>query len=120
MTKIPSLDGRTLRSASAVEGGEVDADTVFRFRQEGDVVHAQYFGGNVRLGFLVGRIEGEAPEASGPPPSVRSGGRVPLAQVRLRQPINVQAGPRQVSSNRSTLTVSVETSRTNTPRALKR
>jgi hypothetical protein len=57
LTEVPSLDGRTFRSASAVEGGEVDTDTVFRFHQEGEVVYAQYAGGKVRLGFLVGRIE---------------------------------------------------------------
>jgi hypothetical protein len=54
-----SLDGKVFRSASAVEGGEVDAETVFRFRQEGDVIHASYTGGSIRLGFLVGRIEGD-------------------------------------------------------------
>ena len=54
-----SLDGRVFRSAAAVEGGEVDADTVFRFRQDGDLIHATYSGGTIRLGFLVGRIRGD-------------------------------------------------------------
>ena len=55
----PSLDGRRFASATAVEGGDVGAGTVFEYAQDGDLVHARYTGGAVRLGFLVGRREGD-------------------------------------------------------------
>lgn len=55
----PSLDGRLLRSVANDDGGEVDGETVFEFSQDGDLVHAEYAGGRVRLGFLVGTVDGE-------------------------------------------------------------
>lgn len=54
-----SMDGRVLRSVAADGDGEVDGDTVFRFSQDGDLVHARYEGGAIRLGFLVGLTDGE-------------------------------------------------------------
>jgi hypothetical protein len=54
---LPSLDGRRFRSPSDVEGGDVGIETVFEYSQEGDLVHARYAGGSVRLGFLVGTRE---------------------------------------------------------------
>jgi hypothetical protein len=53
-----SLDRRLFRPAAQAEGGEVSPGTVFWFRQRGDMVHAVYAGGTIRLGFLVGRREG--------------------------------------------------------------
>lgn len=38
---------------------EVSAATVFRYRQYGDVVEAEYGGGRVRVGRLVGVLDGE-------------------------------------------------------------
>lgn len=52
----PSLEGRILRSPEAVEGGDVGAETLFEFQQDGDLVTAAYSGGSVRQGFLVGRL----------------------------------------------------------------
>ncbi len=49
-----SLDGRLFRPVDDTVGGEVGMDTVFVFRQEGDLFHARYAGGRVRLGYLVG------------------------------------------------------------------
>jgi hypothetical protein len=48
-----SLDGRTL-VAVANEGGEVSADTRFHFEQDGDRIHAEYEGGTIVEGHLVG------------------------------------------------------------------
>jgi hypothetical protein len=54
----PSLDGRRFRSAANV-GGEVDADTVFHYAEDGSgEVWASYAGGAIRRGFLVGRRGG--------------------------------------------------------------
>jgi hypothetical protein len=52
------LDGRTF-AASAVSGpGDVDDRTRFRYRQDGDVVWADYAGGTVVRGHLVGLRRG--------------------------------------------------------------
>ena len=53
------MDGRVLRSASAVEGGQVTPDTEFRFRQSERMIWGRYSGGGIRLGFLVGTSDGE-------------------------------------------------------------
>jgi len=52
------MDGRVLRSPTAVEGGDVGPDTEFRFRQAGDMVWGRYSGGGIRLGFFVGTSDG--------------------------------------------------------------
>ena len=53
------MDGRVLRSITAVEGGQVTPDTEFRFRQSGDLLWGRYSGGGIRLGFLVGTSDGQ-------------------------------------------------------------
>lgn len=53
-----SLDGRRFRPVGDTVGGKVGAETVFEFSQEGDLVHARYAGGQVRLGYLVGTSTG--------------------------------------------------------------
>lgn len=55
----PSLDGRRFAAVADVDGGDVGPDTVFHYAQQDDVVHARYSGGAVRLGFLVGRRDGD-------------------------------------------------------------
>ena len=54
-----SLDGRRFRSLSHVDGGEVGADTVFEYHEDGDLVWARYEGGEIRLGHLVGLRQGD-------------------------------------------------------------
>ncbi|MFF0990826.1 hypothetical protein [Kocuria nitroreducens] len=54
------LDGRTFVGVSNAADGDVGADTVFAYRQEGDLVWAEYAGGSVRKGFLVGTRTGDA------------------------------------------------------------
>jgi hypothetical protein len=56
-----SLDGRIFRGAGdKAEAGEASAATVFEYHEEDDgVIWARYEGGMVRLGFLVGRRDGE-------------------------------------------------------------
>jgi hypothetical protein len=52
------MDGRVLRPAGDVAGGQVDPATEFRFRQAGDMVWGRYSGGAIRLGFVVGTCDG--------------------------------------------------------------
>ena len=49
-----SLDGRRFAAADQAPAGEVDAETVFEYHEDGDLVWARYAGGAVRLGHLVG------------------------------------------------------------------
>jgi hypothetical protein len=52
---VPSLDDKTFRVVrNDGPGAEVNAETVFRYRQTGDLVEADYRGGRVALGRLVG------------------------------------------------------------------
>ena len=53
-----SLDGRTLAGVSNADAGDVDTETRFEFRQEGDRISATYAGGDVVDGYLVGSIDG--------------------------------------------------------------
>jgi mannose-6-phosphate isomerase-like protein (cupin superfamily) len=56
---LPSLDGRRFAPTGDVVGGEVGADTVFRYHQADEVVWAEYDGGRVRHGTLVGTRNGD-------------------------------------------------------------
>ena len=54
-----SYDNRRFRSVSNTENGEVDADTVFDYHQDGDLVWATYRGGSVRFGTLIATTDAE-------------------------------------------------------------
>ena len=49
-------DGRRFRSISNTDNGEVDASTLFHYRQEGDIVSATYAGGSIRFGMLLATV----------------------------------------------------------------
>jgi hypothetical protein len=53
MTGI-NYNGRIFRSVANSSAGEVDARTTFRYHQLGDIVWAEYAGGKIRFGQLVG------------------------------------------------------------------
>jgi hypothetical protein len=53
---VESLDGLQMRVVATADGGEISADTLFTFAQDGNTVSAQYTGGTVRLGHLVGTL----------------------------------------------------------------
>jgi hypothetical protein len=78
----PSLDGRRFRSVGGVPDGDVGPDTIFSYRQEGEVVHASYRGGTVRLGFLVGTRSGD--ELSFRYSQLRSDGTTATGRCRSR------------------------------------
>ena len=52
-------DGRRFRSVENWDTGEVGPETVFGYRQDGDVVSATYEGGDVRFGTLIATADGE-------------------------------------------------------------
>ena len=56
MEKTISLDGIQMRVVSTAQGGDVSSETLFQFCQRGTLVSAQYAGGKVSLGFLVGTL----------------------------------------------------------------
>jgi hypothetical protein len=56
MTKI-SYDNRRFRSVQNSGTGEVGGDTVFQYRQAGDVVWAEYSGGDILRGHLIARCD---------------------------------------------------------------
>jgi len=53
-----SLDGRTLVGVENADQGEVSGDTEFRFEQDGNRIYAQYSGGEIIDGHLVGTLKG--------------------------------------------------------------
>lgn len=53
------LDGRVLVGVSNTGDGDVGATTVFRYREDDGVVWADYAGGAVLRGYLVGTRDGD-------------------------------------------------------------
>jgi hypothetical protein len=58
MAETISLDGRTLVGVANDADGEVSGDTRFHFEQDGTRIQAQYAGGEIVAGYLVGTLEG--------------------------------------------------------------
>ena len=54
----PSLNGRTFTGVTNSADGDVGQATVFTYQQDGNVVWAQYSGGAVQRGYLVGTRTG--------------------------------------------------------------
>jgi hypothetical protein len=50
------LDGLRMNAVETDANGVIDRDTVFQFHQDGDKVHAEYAGGSIERGYLVGRL----------------------------------------------------------------
>ena len=51
-----NLEGKVFRSISNTNNGEVGADTLFYYRQAGDIVTADYRGGHIRVGHLIATV----------------------------------------------------------------
>jgi hypothetical protein len=51
-----SYDGRVFKPLSNSGTGEVGEGTIFRYHQEGDLVWAEYSGGEIRIGTLIAKI----------------------------------------------------------------
>jgi hypothetical protein len=54
--KLHNLDGKTFRSVSNSGSGEVTAETLFHYRQRGDIVTADYSGGQIVAGHLIAKV----------------------------------------------------------------
>jgi hypothetical protein len=54
-----SLEGIRMNVIETAANGVVNKDTIFLFTQNGDVITAEYAGGRIRRGFLVGKIGDE-------------------------------------------------------------
>lgn len=54
-----NLNQKTFKAVANSENGRVSSSTRFHYHQEGDLVWGEYHGGAIRLGRLVGVVEGE-------------------------------------------------------------
>ena len=59
-TEAFSVDDKLFVAVENSESGEVSADTVFSYHQKGDNIWAEYSGGKVVKGFLIGKIDKES------------------------------------------------------------
>jgi len=53
---IIDLNNRKFKSLSNTENGEVSDETFFYYKQEGKMVWAEYGGGPIKKGFLIGKV----------------------------------------------------------------
>lgn len=53
-----NLDGHRMHASETAENGVVNAETIFEFRQDSDWVTANYRGGKIVDGYLIGRVDG--------------------------------------------------------------
>ncbi|MET8283076.1 hypothetical protein [Micromonospora sp. NPDC005174] len=54
-----SLDGRRFAAVADVVAGEVGTETVFAYRERAGEIWAEYAGGSIRRGYLVGTRAGD-------------------------------------------------------------
>lgn len=48
---------KRFRPVTNTENGETSADTIFHYRQEGAILTAEYTGGKIRKGHLIGLVD---------------------------------------------------------------
>jgi hypothetical protein len=53
------LNNKTFVLLQNSENGEVNADTIFKYNQEGNLVTADYYGGTIRYGKIIGDLQGD-------------------------------------------------------------
>jgi len=58
MSKI-NYHGRTFRSVSNTDNGEVGAETIFHYSQQGNIVTATYSGGGILAGRIIAVVDGQ-------------------------------------------------------------
>lgn len=51
-----NLDGKIFQSLENTENGEVSSDTLFHYYQEGEIISADYSGGSIVRGHLLGKM----------------------------------------------------------------
>ncbi|MBP6795320.1 MAG: hypothetical protein KA143_09715 [Saprospiraceae bacterium] len=52
-----NYDGKYFRPVSNTENGETSGDTLFKYRQEGNILTAEYAGGKIKYGHLIGLVD---------------------------------------------------------------
>jgi len=48
---------KTFRPIRSTDNSETSAETIFRYKQSGNMLTAEYSGGNIRLGHLIGLVD---------------------------------------------------------------
>ena len=56
MSRISSFDGRIMNEVKTVTNGAVNHETIFRFIEKDGLTCAEYVGGKVKFGYLIGKI----------------------------------------------------------------
>lgn len=56
--------GRLFRVVSVTGQSDTNSETIFQYSQKGDVVTAEYSGGDIRYGHLIGKLETDGNFAS--------------------------------------------------------
>lgn len=51
-----NLNNKQFKSLANSDNGEVSDETIFHYFQEGNLIWAEYYGGDIQKGFLVGKI----------------------------------------------------------------
>ena len=51
-----NLNNKSFKSIDNSKNGEVSEDTIFHYRQNDNIISATYQGGNVLLGYIIGKI----------------------------------------------------------------
>ncbi len=54
-----NYNDRSFRPVQNTANGETSEETIFHYRQEGDVLTCTYAGGRIRRGHLIGLVDGE-------------------------------------------------------------
>ena len=54
--KVFSFDGKRMNATVTAPNGAINENTIFHFKQKGDLITAKYAGGKVTAGFLIGKI----------------------------------------------------------------
>ncbi|QJW89661.1 n-acetylglutamate synthase [Spirosoma taeanense] len=52
-------DGKTFRSVTNTANGEVNEETLFHYRQQGQIVWAEYAGGAIVKGFIIATVQAD-------------------------------------------------------------
>jgi hypothetical protein len=51
-----NLNGKKFKALTNSENGEVGAETIFVYRQNNDIIYAEYYGGDILKGQLFGKF----------------------------------------------------------------
>lgn len=52
-----NYNGRTFRPVSNTENGETSGETLFQYKQSGNILTSEYAGGRIKQGHLIGLVD---------------------------------------------------------------